>query len=413
MPIRKELIDELMKDVGEGAELFGDEGLLNELKKVLVERALEGEMTHHLGYDKGAADGRNGGNSRNGHTRKTVIGKDGPIQIQTPRDREGTFDPQMVKKRQKRINGFDDTVISLYGRGMTTREIREHLREIYGTEVSVELISSVTSAVVEEVRAWQSRPLAELYPILYLDALFVTTREGGPARRKAINIVVGVRLDGRKEVLGIWISENEGAKFWLTVLTELKNRGVKDIFIACVDGLAGFPEAIRAAFPEAIVQRCIVHQIRTSLAFVSYADRKLVAASLKPIYRAATEAEGREALDAFALEWDERYPTIAKSWRANWNELSPFFAFPEPIRRAIYTTNAIESMNYSLRKILKNRGLFPNDEAVEKLVYLALRNLAKKWTMPITGWKAALNQFAILFEERFPSSVEKALTHFT
>jgi putative transposase len=295
---------------------------------------------------------------------------------------------------------------------MTTREIQAHLREIYGTQVSAELISAVTSEVVEEVRAWQSRPLSELYPILYLDALFVTTKEGGPARRKAVNIVVGVRLDGLKEVLGIWISETEGAKFWLSVLTELKNRGVRDLFIACVDGLTGFPEAIRAAFPAAIVQRCIVHQLRASLAFVPYADRKGVAAALKPISRAAPEAEGRTAIEEFAAAWDARYPMIARSWRANWSELSPFFAFPEEIRRAIYTTNVIESMNYSLRKILKNRSLFPNDEAVEKLIYLALRNLATKWTMPIKGWKAALNQFAILFEERFPSSVERALTHF-
>jgi putative transposase len=413
MPIRKELIDELMKDAGNGVDIFGDDGLLDQLKKAVVERALEAEMTLHLGYPKGAPEGRNGGNSRNGHTPKTVIGKDGPVEIQTPRDRDGSFEPKLVKKRQKRINGFDDTVISLYARGMTVREIRQHLREIYGTDVSPELISVVTSEVLEEVRAWQSRPLAELYPILYLDALYVTTKEGGPARRKAVNIVIGVGLDGLKHVLGIWICENEGAKFWLSVLTELRNRGVRDIFIACVDGLTGFPEAIRAAYPHALVQRCIVHQIRTSLAFVSYTDRKAVAASLKPVYRAATEAEGLEALEAFAAEWDARYPTIAKSWRANWGELSTFFAFPEEIRRAIYTTNAIESMNYSLRKILKNRSLFPNDEAVEKLVYLALRNLEKKWTMPIKGWKAALNQFAILFEQRFPSSLERALTHFS
>ena len=412
MPIRKDLIDELMTEAGDGVDLFGDDGLLDQLKKALVERALEAEMSLHLGYTKGDRQGRNGGNSRNGHTPKTVIGKDGPIQIDTPRDRDATFEPKLVRKRQKRINGFDDTVISLYGRGLTVREIRQHLREIYGTDVSPELISAVTAEVLEEVRAWQSRPLSELYPILYLDALYVTTKESGPARRKAVNIVIGVGLDGLKHVLGIWICENEGAKFWLSVLTQLKNRGVRDIFIACVDGLTGFPEAIRAAFPHALVQRCIVHQIRTSLAFVSYADRKRVAAALKPIYRAATEVEGLEALEAFAAEWDARYPTIAKSWRANWSELSTFFAFPEQIRRAIYTTNAIESMDYSLRKILKNRSLFPNDEAVEKLVYLALRNLEKKWTMPIKGWKAALNQFAILFDERFPSMVERALTHF-
>ena len=349
MPIRKELIDELMKEAGEGAELFGDEGLLNELKKALVERALEAEMTHHLGYAKGDPEGRNGKNSRNGHIPKTVIGKDGPVEILTPRDRDGSFDPKLIRKRQKRINGFDDTIISLYGRGLTTREIQAHLREIYSTEISAELVSAVTAEVIDEVRAWQGRPLAELYPILYLDALFVTTREGGPARRKAVNIVVGVRIDGHKEVLGIWISETEGAKFWLGVLTELKNRGVRDIFIACVDGLTGFPDAIRAAFPGAIVQRCIVHQIRNSLAFVTYVDRKAVASALKPIYRAATEAEGRAALEQFASDWDERYPTIAKSWRAHWEELAAFFAFPPEIRRAIYTTNVIESMNYSLR----------------------------------------------------------------
>lgn len=412
MPIREDLIDELLKDAGgEGAELFGDNGLLNQLKKALVERALEAEMTHHLGYARG--DERPGTNARNGHGKKTVIGKDGPVDIQTPRDRDGSFDPKLVPKRQRRINGFDDTVVSLYARGMTTREIQSHLHEIYGTSVSPELVSAVTSEVVVEVRAWQARPLAEIYPILYLDALFVTTREGGPARRKAVNIVIGVGLDGHKEVLGIWISETEGAKFWLGVLTELKNRGVRDVYITCVDGLTGFGDAIRAAFPSAIVQRCIVHQLRASLAFVSYGDRKAVAGALKPIYRAGTEAEGRAAIEEFALVWDARYPTIAKSWRANWTELSAFFAFPEEIRRAIYTTNVIESMNYSLRKILKNRSLFPNDEAVEKLVYLALRNLSKKWTMPICGWKAALNQFAILFEDRFPSTLEHTRTHFS
>jgi putative transposase len=393
-------------------DIFGQDGLLDQLKKAVVERALEAEMTHHLGYEKGAPEGRNGKNSRNGHTHKTVIGKDGPVEIATPRDRDGSFEPKLVKKREKRINGFDDTVISLYGRGMTTREIRGHLREIYGTDVSPELISAVTGEVLEEVRAWQTRPLSELYPILYLDALFVTTKEGGPARRKAVNVVVGVGLDGLKQVLGIWISETEGAKFWLSVLTDLKNRGVREVLIACVDGLSGFPEAIRAAYPHALVQRCVVHQIRTSLAFVSYGDRRAVAASLKPIYRAGTESQALSALEEFAARWDGRYPMIAKSWRSNWEDLATFFAFPEDIRRAIYTTNAIESMNYSLRKILKNRALFPNDEAVEKLVYLALRNLEKKWTMPMTGWKAALNQFAILFEERFPSSVERALTHF-
>lgn len=412
MPIRKDLIDELMKEAGDDAELFGDDGLIAQLKKALVERALEAEMTHHLGYAKGDPDGRNGKNSRNGHTSKTVISKDGPLQIQTPRDRDATFEPSLVKKRQTRIDGFDDTVISLYARGMTTREIQAHLREIYGTEISPELVSAVTSEVVDEVRAWQNRPLAELYPILYLDALFVTTKEGGPARRKAVNVVVGVKIDGYKEVLGIWISESEGAKFWLSVLTELRNRGVKDVFIACVDGLTGFPEAIRAAFPAAVVQRCVVHQIRNSLAFVSYTDRKVVASGLRRIYRAATEAEGRAGIDEFDAEWGERYPLIAKSWRAHWEELSAFFAFAPEIRRAIYTTNVIESMNYSLRKVLKNRSLFPNDEAVEKLVYLALRNLSKRWTQPITGWKAALNQFAILFEDRFPSTLERSFTHF-
>src|SRR5215207_4492293 len=277
MPIRKDLLDELVKDAGDGVELFGDGGLLDQLKAALVERALEAEMTYHLGYPKGDARPTDSANARNGHGRKTIVGKDGPVHITTPRDRDGSFEPKIVAKRQRRVNGFDDQVISLYARGLTTRQIQAHLHEIYGTEVSAELVSAVTSEVIDEVRAWQARPLDALYPILYLDALFVTTKEGGPARKKAVNVVVGVRLVGRKEVLGIWISENEEAKLWLSLLSELRNRGVRDVFIACVDGLTGFGDAIRAAFPKAIVQRCVLHQLRSSLAFVSYGDRKAVA----------------------------------------------------------------------------------------------------------------------------------------
>jgi putative transposase len=403
MPITPELLDELLKDYKSPDDMFGNDGLLQQLSKALVERALQGEMTHHLGYEKHSPEGKNSGNSRNGKSAKTIRGKRGQLQIDVPRDRVSSFEPQLIKKGQTRFSGFDDKIISMYSRGMTCREIQAHLQEIYGVEVSPDLISTVTDAVIDEVRTWQTRPLDEVYPILYLDALQVKVKDQGRVSNKAIYLAVGVTLAGLKEVLGLWSSENEGAKFWLGIITELKQRGVKDIFLACVDGLKGFPEAIEVIFPQTQVQLCMVHLMRHSLCYVSYKDRKEVAAALKLIYRAATAEEAEHQLEEFAEKWNARYPMIAKSWRANWACVVPMFGLPDEIRRAVYTTNAIESLNMSLRKIIKNRASFPNDDAAFKLLYLALKNIAKKWTMLIKQWSAAMNQFAIIYEGRVPT----------
>jgi putative transposase len=402
MAITKEILDELLKDYQKPEDLLGQSGLLQQLSKALIERVLEGELTHQLGYEKYSIEGKNSGNSRNGKSRKTLKGKQGEIPIAVPRDRNGEFEPQFVKKHQTRFDGFDDKIISLYARGMTTGEIQGHLQDIYGVEVSPELISSVTDGVLEEVRVWQARPLEKLYVILYLDALVVKVKQEGRIANRSIYLAVGVTLQGHKEVLGFWAASNEGAKFWLGVVTELKNRGVEDILIACVDGLKGFPEAIEAVFPQAQVQLCIVHLLRNSLSYVSWKDRKAVAAALKPIYTAATAEEAERCLTEFEQQWGSRYPMIGRSWRNHWTRIIPFFQFPAEIRRVIYTTNAIESLNYSLRKIIKNRSLFPNDEAVFKLLYLALKNIERKWTMPIRDWQQALHQFAIVFEGRVP-----------
>jgi len=402
MPISREVLDELLKEYKNPEDLLGDQGILQQLTKALVERALEGELTHQLGYDKHSPEGHNSGNSRNGTTPKTVKGKRGEMRINVPRDRNSEFEPQLVKKGQKRFNGFDDKILSLYARGMTTREIQGHLEEIYGVEVSPDLISTVTDSVLDEVKVWQARALDEVYPIVYLDALQVKAREEGRVSNRAIYLAIGVNMSGLKEVLGMWTAETEGAKFWLSVVTELRNRGLKDIFVACVDGLKGFPEAIEAVFPKTDVQLCLVHLVRNSTKYVSYKDRKQVAADLKTIYRAATAQEAEANLDSFAGKWDTRYPMISKSWRANWSRIVPMFGFPEEIRRAVYTTNAIESLNMSLRKIIKNRPSFPSTDAVMKLLYLALNKISKKWTMPIRDWGAAINQFAIIYGDRMP-----------
>jgi len=403
MPIDHKLIDSLLKDYKTPEEILGDNGLLKQLTKAVLERAMQAELTEHLGYEKHDSSGDNSGNSRNGKSQKTLKGEFGNLPLEVPRDRNSSFDPQIVPKGQTRFDGFDDKILSLYARGMTTREIQSHLEEIYQVEVSPALISSVTDAVIEEVKVWQNRPLDMLYPILYLDALQVKIRDGAHIRNKAIYLAIGVNLSGIKEVLGIWVTQTEGAKFWLQIVTELKNRGVADIFIACVDGLKGFPEAIETVFPKAQVQLCIVHLVRHSLNYVGWKQRKEVAADLQRIYRAATREEAEMQLETFADRWDSQFPTISKSWRANWERVVPFFAYPADIRRVIYTTNAIESVNMSLRKIIKNRGSFPTDEAALKLLYLALQNIARKWTMPIKEWKAALNRFAILFEDRMPA----------
>ncbi len=402
--IDNQLIDNLLKDYKKPEDLIGENGLLKQLTKQLLERAMTAELTEHVGYEKHDVSGHNSGNSRNGKSAKTLKGTFGTMPIEVPRDRNGSFEPQIIEKHQTRFTGFDDNIISLYARGLSTREIQQHLEEIYQVEVSPALISSVTDEVIEEVKAWQNRPLEEVYPILYLDALQFKVRDGAHVRNKAIYVAIGVKLDGLKEVLGLWVAQTEGAKFWLQVMTELKNRGVNDIFIACVDGLKGFPEAIETVFPKTEVQLCIVHLVRYSLNFVGWKQRKEVARDLKTIYHAATEAEAETRLAEFAAKWDAKFPTIAKSWRSNWARVIPFFAHPPEIRRVIYTTNAVESLNMSLRKVTKARSSFPNDEAVLKLLYLALRNIAKKWTMPVRDWKAALNRFAIVYENRLPAA---------
>lgn len=402
MPITREVLNEIMKDYEEPKDLLGEKGLLHQLTKALIEKALGAELTDHLGYEKYQAQGRNSGNSRNGSKRKTLIGKQGTIEIEVPQDRNAEFEPQIIKKHQKRFDGFDDKVISMYSRGMTTREIQAHLEEIYGVEVSPSLISEVTNAVMEEVRAWQTRPLNAVYPIVYLDAIVTKVRSEGKVINKAIYLAIGVNLKGTKEVLGMWASENEGARFWLSVVTELKNRGVKDIFLACIDGLKGFPEAIESVFPKNQIQLCVIHVIRNSLAYVSYKDLKAITTDMKLIYQAVTEVDAEIALELFADKWLARYPMAVQVWKSNWKHIRTFFAFPMEIRKAIYTTNAIESLNFSLRKVIKNTALFPNDDAVFKLFYLAIKNISKKWTMPIRNWVDAINQFNIFFDNRVP-----------
>lgn len=402
MAIRKELVDELLKDYKSPEDVIGDNGILKQLTKAIIERALGAELTSHLGYEPHSVEGKNSGNSRNGTSRKTLKSDLGDLSIEVPRDRNSEFEPQIVSKGQRRFTGFDDKILSMYARGMTTRDIQAHLQDIYQVEVSPELISSVTDAIMAEVKEWQNRPLEDVYPIVYLDAIILKIRDNGHVVNKAAYLAIGVRLDGLKDVLGIWIDKEEGAKFWLKVITELRNRGLKDILIACIDGLKGFPEAIESVFPHTQIQLCIVHMVRNSLRFVSYKDRKMVASDLKNIYRAVTEEQGLDALKELEQKWHTRYPMIAKSWYANWNRLNTFFAYPEEIRRAIYTTNAIESLNSTLRKVTKNRGSFPNDDAGIKLLYMALKNIMKKWTMPLRDWGKAINQMSIVFEGRIP-----------
>lgn len=402
MATTDELLDALMKDYKKPEDLIGENGLLKQLTKKLLERAMQAEMTEHLGYEKHAPTGNNSGNSRNGSYSKTVKGDFGNLAVTVPRDRKASFDPIILPKGESRFTGFDDKIISMYARGMTTRDIQAHLEEIYGVEVSPTLVSQVTQAVTEEVTLWQNRPLDEAYPIVYLDAVRVKVRHDGRVINKAVYLAIAVTFNGVKEVLGMWTAETEGAKFWLSVVTELKNRGVKDIFIACVDGLKGFPEAIEAVFPETQVQLCIVHMVRHSLNYVSWKQRKEVADDLKTIYQATTLQQAEASLEQFEAKWNATHPTIGKSWRRNWERIIPLFSYPPEIRKAIYTTNAIESLNMSLRKVTKNRGSFPSDEAMLKLLYLALKNIAKKWTMPIRDWKSALNQFTIIFENRMP-----------
>ena len=404
MTVCNELIDRLLADYKKPEDLIGENGLLKQLTKRLVERALEAEMAEHLGHGKNEPVANPKGNTRNGKSKKTLKGEFGELPIEIPRDRDGSFEPQIVPKHQTRWTGFDDKILSLYARGMTVREIQAHLEEMYGAEVSPTLISTVTDAVMDEAKAWQSRPLDALYPIVYLDCIHVKSRDAGVVKVKAVYLALGIDLTGNKQLLGLWIAQTEGAKFWLQVVTELKNRGVQDIFIACVDGLKGFPEAIESVYPQTAVQLCVVHMVRHSLNYVSWKMRKAVAADLRSVYAATTLEAARAALDAFEQQWGSDYPPIVQSWRRNWDRITPFFDYPPEVRRIIYTTNAIESVNMSLRKITKNRGSFPSDEALLKLFYLALNNIAKKWTMPVQNWKPVLNRFTIQFGERMPTN---------
>ena len=390
------LVDELLSKV-DPSEILSKDGLFSKLKKQLIERVLQSELEHELGYDKHSKKGKKSSNRRNGSYNKTIIDNEGnKMPIEVPRDREGEYDPQFVPKGIRRFKGFDDQVISLYGRGMTVGEIQEHIKEIYETDVSKDLISTVTDGVIEEVNSWQTRPLESVYPILYLDCIHVKSRDNHTIINKAVYLAIGVNMEGRKELLGIWIGKNEGAKFWMQVVTELKNRGVGKIYVACVDGLKGFTEAINSIFPDTVVQLCIVHMIRNSTKYVSYKDLKEVTTDLKKIYSATNEEEGSSELEKFTEKWDGRYPVISDIWRRNWSGISPLFAFPEEIRKAIYTTNIIEAANRQIRKIIKNKGVFPNDKSIQKIIYLALKNASKKWTMPIKNWPLALNQFEIL-----------------
>jgi putative transposase len=403
MPRRKEpripdtLLDQLLGGV-DAKTAFDPSGLLDELKKALAERALNAEIDHHLEGE--AVEGRS--NSRNGYGKKTVLTDSGRMELEVPRDRLSTFDPQLIAKYQRRFPGFDEKIVSMYARGMSTREIQGHLRELYGIDASPDLVSAVTDAVLDEVAIWQNRPLEAVYPLVFFDALRVKVRDEGLVRNKAVHIALGVRADGMKEILGLWIEQNEGAKFWLRVMNELRNRGVEDVLVAVVDGLKGFPDAIRAVFPEATVQTCIVHLMRHSLDFVSYKDRKPVATALKDIYRAPDAAAGVAALDAFAdSPLGRKYPAIAQSWRRAWSEVIPFYVFPDEVRRIVYTTNSIEALNAKLRRAVRTRGHFPNDESAMKLLFLVLNRSEKEWRMPPREWAIAKAQFAILFDQRF------------
>jgi len=398
--IPDELLDQLLGGADPRVALANG-SLLDGLKKALAERVLNAELDHHL--DGGEPDGRP--NGRNGYGKKTVLTGSGRLELQMPRDRLASFDPVLIAKYQRRLPGFDEKIVSMYARGMSTREIQGHLREFYGLDISPDLVSAVTDAVLDEVAEWQGRPLEAFYPLVFLDALRVKVRDEGTVRNKAVYVALGVRADGTKDVLGLWIEQTEGAKFWLRVMNELRDRGVQDILIAVVDGLKGFPEAIGAVFPRTQVQACIVHLIRNSLSFVSWKDRKAVAAALKEVYRARNAETGQAALDAFDDgPWGRKYPVIAQSWRRHWAEVIPFYAFPDQVRRIIYTTNAIEAVNAKLRRAVRARGHFPTDDAALKLLFLVLNRVAKEWRMPAREWIAAKAQFAILFEDRFTTT---------
>lgn len=401
---QKDELDNLLDSIDfknlSASEITGPEGLLKQLSKRMLERAMNAEMEEHLGYEKHQRNSDSITNSRNGTSKKTVSTDIGDVPLDIPRDRNGEFEPRIIPKHQRRFEGFDDKIISMYGLGLTTRDIQKYLHEIYNVEVSPELISNVTDAIMDDVKEWRTRPVDSIYPIVFFDALVVKGRTDGRVCNKSVYTAIGINMEGNKEVLGLWIADTEGAKFWMNIITELKNRGLEDILIACIDGLKGFPDAINSIYPKTRIQLCIVHMIRNSTKFVSWKERKILCADLKKIYKAVTEEQALDELNTFADKWDNKYPMISKSWKSNWDNLNEFFNYPEYIRKAIYTTNAIESLNSSLRKVIKKRSAFPTDDSIYKVLYLALTNAEKKWTMPIRDWGAAINQFAIHFDGR-------------
>jgi putative transposase len=398
-----ELIDELLGGAQTAQEIAGPDGLLGRLTRRRLERSLAAELTEHLGYPPGQAPPGGAGNARNGQPAKTVLTDSGPVRVRSPRDRNGSFEPKIVGKRQTRWVGFDERVIALYARGLTVREIQAHLAEIYGTDVSPDLISRITDAVLEDAKAWQTRPLEAVYAIVYLDAMVVKIRDGQAVRNFACYLAIGVNLEGERDVLGIWFQRTEGAKFWLQILTDLKTRGVADVLVACVDGLTGFPEAIEAVFPQTWVQTCLVHVVRSSLRFVPYRDKRAVAADLKKIYTATDQDAAADELQRFADKWDARYPTISRSWLEHWERIVPFLAFPPDVRRAVYTTNTIEALNRQIRKIIKTRGQFPTEDAARKLIWLAITRAQTTWRRAYNG-NSALAAFKIHFGDRIPDS---------
>jgi len=402
MAITKEVLDELLKEYKGPDDFYGPDGLIKQLSKALIERAMQAEMTEQIGYEKSEPGEKETANRRNGKSSKTLRTDQGPMEIKVPRDRNGEYEPQIVPKHQREWRGFDDKILSMYALGLSTKAIQENLKDIYNVDVSPETISRATDEVKGLVEEWRSRPLEAMYPVLFLDALRVNIRDEGHVSKKAVYIALAIRLDGQKEVLGMWIEQNEGSKFWMGILNELKNRGVQDILIAAVDGLSGFPDAINAVFEKTEVQLCIVHMIRNSVKYVPYKDRKAVTVDLKEIYLAPSQDTALAALDKFAGKWDVKYPAISKSWRSRWNEIIPYMKFSPEIRKAVYTTNAVESLNFTLQRNLKTRQSFPNDEAAMKLIFMILRRISKRWTMPIRNWGEAMHQFSVIYGDRVP-----------
>jgi transposase-like protein len=402
MAITKEALDELLKEYKGPDDFYGPDGLIKQLSKALIERAMQAELTEQIGYGKSESGEKATPNRRNGKSSKTLRTDQGPMEIEVPRDRNGEYEPAIVPKHQREWRGFDDKILSMYSLGMSTQGIQANIKEIYNVDISAELVSRVTDEVKGLAEEWRNRPLEPFYPVIFFDALRVNIRDEGHVVKKAVYLALAIRLDGQKELLGMWIERNEGSKFWMGILNELKNRGLVDTLITAVDGLTGFPDAVNAVFPKAEVQLCIVHMVRNSLKYVPYKDRKTVAADLKEIYLAPSEAAALGALGRFAEKWDRKYPAISKSWRNRWSDVIPFMKFSPEIRRAIYTTNAIESVNYTLQRNLKTRQSFPNDEAAMKLMFMVLRRISKRWTMPIRNWGEALHQFAVIYGDRVP-----------